>query len=198
MTTSSSSQYSFPTTAYPHLNKLLDSLHLPNVLPHSSIFTLPTTAAIVSRHTTPSIGPSLHCCPLLLSLPLLAQDVLATSSHLQQFSAIRQLTRDLQKVKPRHPKRPQLAPSEAGAPTKRIVHTVVYKQNVTQYNDAMKLYERYLNQQLTEQAAELDKNIKNVITLVNHSTPLFKLAKIKSSQYITPKLYSLTVQIPPH
>ena len=101
----------------------------------------------------------------------LPQDAVAASSHLQQFSAVRQPTRDLQRIKPRHPKRPQLPPGEAGTPTTRNLHTAAYKQSIPQYNYALKLNELYLNQILTEQAAEIDKIIQNVTTLVNHFTP---------------------------
>ena len=144
MTSSSSSQYPSSTTAYPHLNKLLDYLLLPNASTHSFTFTLPTFAAIISPPTTPSISTPLP--PISSQLPsssasgdalsLLPQDAVATSSHLQQFSAVRQLSRDLQRITPRHPKRPQLPPCEAGTPTKRIVHTAVHKQKLTQYNVA--------------------------------------------------------------
>ena len=58
-------------------------------------------------------------------LPLLPQDAVATSPHLQQFSADRHLTLDLQQRKPHHPKRPQLPPGETGTPTKREVHSAV-------------------------------------------------------------------------
>ena len=69
-------------------------------------------------------------------LPLLPEDAAATSPHLQQISAVRQLTRDLQQRKPRHRKRPQLHPVEAGTPD-RMVHTAEYKQKLTQYNNAL-------------------------------------------------------------
>ena len=48
------------------------------------------------------------------------------------------------------------------------------------------MYELYLNQLLTEQAAELDKVIQNVTTLINHFTAPSKLRKFNP----------LTVQIP--
>ena len=96
-------------------------------------------------------------------------------SHLQQLSAARQLTRDLQKRKQRHQKRNKLPSSKAGIPTKRthcrLQAKIQYKK--TQYNDALNLYELYLNQLLTEQAAELDKHIEISTTFVNQfTTPL--------------------------
>ena len=73
----------------------------------------------------------------------------------------------MQRRKPRHPKRPQLL-GEAGTPTNRIVHTAVYKQTLTRYYDALKLYELYLGELLTERDANLDKVTQNVNILVNH------------------------------
>ena len=102
----SSSQYAPSTTAYPHLNKWLDSLHLPDASLPSSTFFLPTFTAIVSPQMTPFIVPPLPPNSSLLpssvssssnALSILPQDAVATSSHLQHFSAVRQLTRDLQK-----------------------------------------------------------------------------------------------------
>ena len=61
--------------------------------------------------------------------------------------------------KQRHPKRPQLPPGEAGTPTKRMVHKVVYKQKLQYYNNSLQIDEQYSNQLLLEQAAELDKII---------------------------------------
>ena len=51
-------------------------------------------------------------------------------------------------------------------------------QKLTQYNDAVKLYELYFNQLLTEQAAELDKIIKNVSTLINKIDKIIKINKM--------------------
>ena len=68
-----------------------------------------------------------------------------SSLLLQQFTAVRKLTRNLQQQKPRHHKRSQLPPGEAGTPTKRIVHTGVYKQNLNQYNEALKHYNHIVN-----------------------------------------------------
>ena len=42
----------------------------------------------------------------------------------------------------------------------------------------MKLYELYFNQLLTEQAAELDKIIKNVSTLINKIDKIIKINKM--------------------
>ena len=78
---------------------------------------------------------------------------------------------DLKKKKPRHPKRPQLPPGEAGTPTKRIVHIAVYKPKLQQKNNYIKFYEQFLNQLLVEQAAELDIIIKKMNTSITHSPP---------------------------
>ena len=143
-------------------------------------------------HHAATAAPSLHCCPLLLSLPLLIR-FLCCHKMLSPYP--RQLTRDLQKREPRHPKRPQLPPGEARTPTKRIVHTVVYKRKKL---STLKLYELYLKQLLTEQAAELDKIVKVVNVLGNHFTPPSKLTKFKSYRYNASNLSPLSVQIPPH
>ena len=112
-----------------------------------------------------------------MTLPLLPQDAFATSAHLHQFSAIA-ISANIQQRKPRHPKRPQLPPRETGTPTKRIVHTAVYKQKLTQNNDALKLHEL-----LTHQAVELSKIIQKVNTLATHfQTPSqSKLSKFNSN-----------------
>ena len=57
---------------------------------------------------------------LFAPLPLLLQDAVATSSHLQKFSPVRQLFRDLQQQKPRHRKRLQLPLGDAGSYARRI------------------------------------------------------------------------------
>ena len=91
------------------------------------------------------------------TLPLLPQDAVATSPHFQQYSAVRQLTHDLQQKKPRHPKRPQLPHGEADTPFRRIVHTAVYKQKLLQYNNNLKFYENYIDELLEQTAAGLIK-----------------------------------------
>ena len=52
----------------------------------------------------PPISSLLPCATQPLTL--LPQDAVATSALLQQFSAVRQLTHNLQQRKPRHPKHP--------------------------------------------------------------------------------------------
>ena len=121
----SSTSYPSSTTAYPTLNKLLDSLVSPPFISHtpSSMSSTFTSTSIVTTLKTsamplppiPSLLPtSPHSSSSFVTLPLLLQDAVATSSNLQQFSAVRQLTQDLQKIKTRHPKRPQLSPGETG------------------------------------------------------------------------------------
>ena len=78
-------------------------------------------------------------------LPLLAEDTVATSSDLEQFFTNRKIT-----------------------PTKLIVHTTVYKQKMTLYNNALNLYEYYINQLLFEQASEINKIVNNVNGIVNN------------------------------
>ena len=105
------------------------------------------------------------------TLPLLPQDAVATSSHLQQYSAVRQLTNDLQQRKPRHPKRPQLPPGEAGTPVRKIVHTTVCKQKLNQYNHTLELFEIHIDELLKQTTAELDNIITNVDSIVNKLQP---------------------------
>ena len=112
-TISSSTLYAPSTLAYPHLNQMLDSLPSGPVSSTSSTFNLPTschfycvchchvflfnTAAIIS------FMPSATQTPSSPSLALLPEDAVATTVHLQQFSAVRQQTRDLQQRETRHP-----------------------------------------------------------------------------------------------
>ena len=130
-------------------------------------------------------------------LPLLPEEFVATSSHMQQFSAVRKLTRDLQQQKPRHRKRPQLPSGEAGTPTKRIRQTGVYKQKLNQYNEARKHFEQYIDQLLSVKAAELTKLIINVDAIVNNLQTPSKLAKLKSPIYNLPHLSPLRIHISP-
>ena len=69
---------------------------------------------------------------------------------ISNYSASRQLTRnnDLQQLKPRRPERLQLPPGETGSSNKRIVHTAVYKQKLTLYDNASELYEQNFDQLL--------------------------------------------------
>ena len=124
------------------------------------------------------------------ALPLLPQDAIAVSSHLQQYSAVRQLTHDLQQRKPRHPNRPQLPPGEAGSPVQRIVHTAIYKQKLHKYNETLKLYEDHIDELLKQTTAELDKINNNVDSVVTnlHPPPFSKLRKYKSPEYKIPLL----------
>ena len=120
-----------------------------------------------------------------------------TSSHLQQFSAVRQLTQDLQQRKPGLSKRLQPPPGDAGTPTERNIHTAVYKQKLDQYNNALKLCEQYLNQRLSEPATEINKNNNNVNAIVNNIQTPSSLAKYKSSAYNTTQLPPLRIYISP-
>ena len=105
----------------------------------------------------------------------------------------------MQQRKPRHPKRPQLPPGEAGTPVRRIVHTAVYKQKLQNYNYTLKLYENHINELLKQTTTELDKSITNVHSIVNKLQPplVSKLRKDKSLVYnillISPSTYSSSV-----
>ena len=88
------------------------------------------------------------------------KDAVATSPKLQQYSAVRQLTGDLQKRKPRHPRRPQPPFDGIGPPVRRLAHTAVYKQKIAQYIDALKLYEKHLDELINQTTLELD-NLNN-------------------------------------
>ena len=131
--TSSSSSVSSPSTLQPPPSSLVTTTPLQP--PLSSLTTTPSLPLpVMSSLPHPTVLP-------LSTLPLHPQDAVATAPNLQQYSAVRQLTNDLQIKKPRHPKRPQLSTGNH-PPVRRLVHTVVYKQKLTQYIDALKLYEK--------------------------------------------------------
>ena len=67
------------------------------------------------------------------------------------------MTRDLQQKKPKHPRRPQLPSDVIDKPVRRLVHTVVYKQKLNQYIDALKLYEKHIDELIEQTIFELDK-----------------------------------------
>ena len=77
---------------------------------YSSLSALPPKSSVVPSAT--------FSAPLFssASLPLLPEHDAATSSLLQQNSAVRKLTRDLLQQKPRHPKQPQIPPGELAHP----------------------------------------------------------------------------------
>ena len=102
----------------------------------------------------------------------------ATSPRLQQYSAVRQLIHDLKQRKPRHPKRPQLPPGEAGTPVRKIFHTAVYKQKILQYNNTLKLLENYIDELLKQTTAEHDKIITNIDSVVYKVKPPLPLNNV--------------------
>ena len=114
------------------------------------------------------------------------KDAVATSPHLQQYSAVRQLTRDLQQKKPKHPRRPHLPSDIIQQPVRRLVHSVVYKQKLNQYITALKLYEKHLDALIEQTTFELDK--------INNTPPLSKLRKFKTTYPV--QLSPLSIQIP--
>ena len=141
------------TLAYYLLNQLLDSFIPFSVSSTSSTFTLSSTdassplsvASLVSSTSTVQLPPisSLLTTTASTTVPVLSsslqspiamrdpapslhpKDAVATSPNLQQYSAVRQLTNDLQRKKPRHPRRPQLPLDGIGPPVRRLVHTAV-------------------------------------------------------------------------
>ena len=109
---SSSSSVSSTSTLQPPLNSLVTTTPLQP--PFRSIVT--TTSSL----QLPVISSLPH--PTLLTtsnIPLHPHDAVATSPNLQQFSAVRQLTHDLQIKKPRHPKRPPLSSKGNDPPVRR-------------------------------------------------------------------------------
>ena len=171
---SSSSSSSSPVSSTPILQQPLSSL-------------VTTTSSL----QIPVISSLPH--PTLLTnstLPLHPHDAVAISPNLQQFSAVRQLTHDLQIRKPRHPKRPQLSSHGNVPPVRGLVHTVVYKQKLSQYIDALKLYETHLDELIYQTTLELDN--------INSKLPPSKLRKFKSPPFINRPLSPLTIQIPSH
>ena len=135
----SSTPYPPSTLAYPHLSQMLESLFSAPVSSTLSTFTQPTTTVMstVSANTSPSSSTLPPTSSLLSGAnfrathsssappPFLPGEAVATSPHLHEFSAARQLTHDLQQGKPRHRKSPQLPPGETGTSTKHIVHIAV-------------------------------------------------------------------------
>ena len=93
------------------------------------------------------------------------------------------MTRDLQQKKPKHPRRPPLPSDVIGKPVRRLVHTVVYKQKLNQYIDALKLYEKHIDELIEQTTFELNKT--------NKKTP-FQIEKIQnaSAHAIIPSIYS--------
>ena len=147
-----SSSYPPSTLAFSLLNQLLHSLLPVPVSSTSSTFTLSMssipsldTATITFTSSTlppisylmitanqPSAPPTQTSSSSLpsssssnTSLPLSPHDAVATSAYLRQYSAVRQLTNEMQQRKPCQPKHPQLPPGKADTPTRRIVHNGV-------------------------------------------------------------------------
>ena len=180
------SDYPSSSLAYPLLNQLLDSPSTTTLQPPLSPLVTTTPSLQI-----PVISSLPH--PTLLTnptIPLHPHDAVATSPNLQQFSAVRQLTHDLQIKKPRHPKRPQLSSHGNGPPVRRLVHTVVYKQKLSQYIDALKLYETYLDELIYQTTLQLDT--------INNKLPPSKLRKFQSPPFTNRPLSPLNIQIPSH
>ena len=72
----------------------------------------------------------------------------------------------------KHPRRPQLPSDVIDKPVRRLVHTVVYKQKLNQYIDALKLYEKHIDELIEQTTFELDK--------FNNKPSLSKLRKFKT------------------
>ena len=119
-----------------------------------------TTASNTSASTTlPMLSSSISSPVSSIKPPffLHPKDAVATSPHFQQYSAVRQLTRDLQQKKPKHPRRLHLPSDIIHQPVRRLVHTVVYKQKLNQYIDALKLYEKHIDELIEQTTFELVK-----------------------------------------
>ena len=182
-TSSTLSSTSSQTTSVASLVSSTSAVQLPLI---SSLST--TTAST----TLPVLSTSLQT-PVSMTDPtpfLHPKDAVATSPNLQQYSAVRQLTNDLQLKKPRHPRRPQLPLDRIGPPVRRLVHTAVFKQKLAQYIDALKLYETHLDELIQQTTLELDN--------INNKLPPSKLRKFKLTQWKTRHLSPLNIQIPSH
>ena len=178
---SSSSSVSSTSTLQPPLSSLVTTTTLQP--PLSSLTTTPSLPLpVMSSLPQPTVLP-------LSTPPLHPQDAVATAPNLQQYSAVRQLTNDLQIKKPRHPKRPQLSTGNH-PPVRRLVHTVVYKQKLAQYIDALKLYEKHLDELIYQTTLQLD--------IINNTLPPSKLRKFKSPPSTHRPLIPLTIQILSH
>ena len=94
------------------------------------------------------------------------------------------MTSDLQQKKPKHPRRPPLPSDVIGKPVRRLVHTVVYKQKLNQYIDALKLYEKHIDEPFEQTTFELNK--------INNQPPPFQIEKFQnaSAHTIIPSIYS--------
>ena len=153
------SSYPPSTVAYPLLKQLLDSMPL-TVTSTSSTFTLPPSSDYFATTTTSAstlppisfiMSTDVQTFPpsqksFSLSLPLLQQHflfclkMLSPRLHISS-NILPSVSSPMICNKESHPKRPQLPPGEAGTPVRRIVHTAVYKQNLLQYNNNLKLLE---------------------------------------------------------
>ena len=145
---SSSSSVSSTHTIKPPLSSLVTTTTLQPPLSSLATTTPSLQIPVISSLPHPTLLP-------ISTIPLHPHDAVATSPNLQQFSAVRQLTHDLQIKKPRHPKRPQLSNGN-GPPVRRLVHSVVYKQKLSQYIDALKMYEKHLDELIYQTTLQLD------------------------------------------
>ena len=153
-----------------------------------SVSSTPTLQPPLSSFVTTTSSLPIPVISGTSNIPLHPHDAVATAPNLQQFSAVRQLTHDLQIKKPRHPKRPQLSSHGTGPPVRRLVHSVIYKQKLSQYIDALKMYEKHLDELIYQTTLQLD--------IINHTLPPSKLRKFKSPPFTTRPLSPLTIQIP--
>ena len=192
--TSSSSTSSSSTSSSTPLQPTVASV-TSTVFSSTSATSLPPISSFFNT-TTPISSPALSSSVISpvssinSSLFLHPKDAVATTPHFQQYSAVRQLTRDLQQKKPRHPKRPQLPSDGLGKPVRRLVRTVVYKQKLAKYIDALKIYEQQLDELIAQTSFELNK--------INNTLPPSKLTKFKKPQPKQPQLSPLSIQIPSH
>ena len=180
---STSSSISSQTTTVTSLVSSTSTVHLPPISP-----LLTTTASTTLPVISSSLQSPVEMTDLTSSLH--PKNAVTTSPNLQQYSAVRQLTTDLLRNKPRHPRRPQPPLDGIGPPVRRLVHTAVYKQKIAQYTDAIKLYETHHDELIQQTTLELDK--------INNTLPPSKLCKFKSPQSKPRHLSPLSIQIPSH
>ena len=201
---STSSTFTLPTLATPSPSSSASSTAV-SVIPSNvaSVTSALSSSPISSSINTSFVNTTAATTSVSTPFPLLSsisspvssikppffihpKDAVATSPHFQQYSAVRQLTRDLQQKKPKHPRRPHLPSDIIQEPVRRLVHSVVYKQKLNQYIAALKLYEKHLDELIEQTTFELDK--------INNTPPLSKLRKFKTSQPM--QLSPLSIQIP--
>ena len=189
-TTSPSSTSSTAVSVIPSVASVTSALSSSPISSSANTSCVNTTASTTSVPPPIPVLSSTSSPTPSINLPFFIhpQDAVATSPHFQQHSAVRQLTRDLQQKKPKHPKRLHLPSEIIQQPVRRLVHSVVYKQKLNKYITALQVYEKHLDELIAQTTFELDK--------LNNTPPLSKLRKFKTTQPM--QLSPLSIQIPPN